>query len=400
MNGRTCSSRKASSSVVELDPAEVHPSLLRVQVPGAYRSSPSRRRSSLRVSGDEGPALRPAEVQLHVGLEGEAEPALHVDAGARGAVRHVARVAGTPSTPATPPRPVRVRRTRPRASSGDGCPRSRPRRRPASVRWPGTCRWARRTRGAGSRSRPRGRARLARSPVWAAAIRSFHSRTARAKSDSARAPSASTSREPPVPDNVRHAIGAAARFATGAGNVSTSNATSASGFHPDHDVGHRARADELPIPRADRYGTQGSRAWHPWVTASSIAVGAPLAANSRAVTIASIEGDGREADPELLGDEYQVDQIGSVTTARFREAHGDRPGADQGRPEPRVEAEGLGGTYPCGRALLLEQRRERVPELLLLERQREVLAAERMHGHLQNDTLKSQRYVRTATYGP
>ena len=106
------------------------------------------------------------------------------------------------------------------------------------------------------------------------------------------------------------------------------------------------------------------------------------------------ERDGRQADPELLGDEHQVDQIGSVTTARFREAHGDRPGPDQGGPEPRVEAQGLGGTNPCRRALLLEQRRERVPERFLLERQREVLAAKRVHGHSQNGTLKSQRYVR------
>ena len=133
------------------------------------------------------------------------------------------------------------------------------------------------------------------------------------------------------------------------------------GFHADHDAGHRSRAHQLPIPSADRSVRKGR---------------APRAAahdrieHRRRCTRCGEQprgddrldqGNGHESDPELLGDEDEVDQVGSVTTARFREAHGDHPGADQGRPEPGVEAERLGGANPCGRALLLEPRRRRRP---------------------------------------
>ena len=110
----------------------------------------------------------------------------------------------------------------------------------------------------------------------------------------------------------------------------------------------------------------------------------------------SSSGTGATRRPELLGDEARPSTRPAPSPPRvFGEAHGEQPGRHQRRPQVAVEAERLGGAHPLGRATPSRTRAAKaLAEVVLLGRQRDVVAAQDLALHLQNATLNSQRDVR------
>ena len=364
MNGRTWSSRNASSSSsssIRLKSIACPPA----QTPGAYRRSPSAREVVVRITGDEAPALRPPEVQLHVRFEGEPEAALHMDAGARGAVRHVARVQvrhqhlgrrfgrfvlaeprGTlvhPTTALDPDRHVDER-------VGDGLERT--------------------DRHAECVALVRVLDREVERALRDAGLRRGHEELplrhrVRQERFGARAVHEHATREEAAPESVLQPTGAPARLATGAGRSSVSTATSTPSSTP---TTMSATAPALTSCRSPALTLRNATAatFAPLVITSSSSparVGGGEEASGRDHVD---HRGGRDPESELLGDQHQLDRAGAVTAGRLGEAHGDHTGGDQLLPERGVVTEGLGGADAGRRALLLEEAGEHLPQLVLL----------------------------------
>ena len=212
-------------------------------------------------------------------------------------------------------------------------------------------------------------------------MRSFHSRTAFACSAAARAPSASTvargagTRQGPP----RHRAGREVRDRWW--QLAGLDRDELAGLQAEHDPGDRTGTHQLPGSGVDRV-QRGPR--HRFAAHDRVEECCRCPTRGEQPRRDDGVEQRHRGDPAavLLGDEREVDEVGTVAATRHRQPHGHRARSRERPPELGVEAARLRRPHAGRGALLLEQAGEGVPQLPLLEGEREVPAAERVGTHV------------------
>ena len=170
----------------------------------------------------------------------------------------------------------------------------------------------------------------------------------------------------PAPESVRHANGAHARLASATGVVGGGERHQLVAFEPDDDVGDRTRGHELTFAHGDGVQRDGGEA---------LTVAHVVEQRGRRAGGGEQPGDDdafdqrhrRHPPTELLRDERTLDHPAAVTAgAASGSAMVSTPVATSVDHRSASKPSGSAAPHPFGRGLLLEQRCEGAPQVVLL----------------------------------